>query len=60
FRFWDLEDANIFRSCNIDWNEKRMYRDWVLVPKNEMGEEFVEKSAFLDLKQKSINTDIDQ
>ncbi|KAH9288722.1 hypothetical protein KI387_032839 [Taxus chinensis] len=38
FRFWDLEDAKIVRSRNIDWNENRMYRDQFLLPKNEPGE----------------------
>ncbi|KAH9327887.1 hypothetical protein KI387_044379, partial [Taxus chinensis] len=27
YRFWDLEDSKIVRSRDIDWNEKRMYRD---------------------------------
>ncbi|KAH9311444.1 hypothetical protein KI387_026479, partial [Taxus chinensis] len=38
FHFWDLENSKIIRNRDIEWNEKRMYRDQILVPKDELVE----------------------
>ncbi|KAH9304597.1 hypothetical protein KI387_009001, partial [Taxus chinensis] len=49
-QFWDLEGSKIIRSRDIDWNEKRMYMDQVLVPKGELVENFVDENELSDLK----------
>ncbi|KAH9288193.1 hypothetical protein KI387_032310, partial [Taxus chinensis] len=50
FRFWDLENSKIIRSHDVELNEKRMYRDQILVPKDELVENFVNENELSDLK----------
>ncbi|KAH9304747.1 hypothetical protein KI387_009151, partial [Taxus chinensis] len=50
FRFWDLKNSKIIRSHDVEWNEKRMYRDQILVPKDEPVEKFVNENELSDLK----------
>ncbi|KAH9309219.1 hypothetical protein KI387_037130, partial [Taxus chinensis] len=35
FYFWDLENSKITRSRDVEWNEKIIYKDQILVPKDE-------------------------
>ncbi|KAH9319262.1 hypothetical protein KI387_021031, partial [Taxus chinensis] len=50
FCFWDLENSKIIRSRDVEWNEKRMYMDQILVPTDEPIEKFVNENELSDLK----------
>ncbi|KAH9319406.1 hypothetical protein KI387_021175, partial [Taxus chinensis] len=44
-------NSKIIRSRDVECNEKRMYRDQILVPKDEPIEKFVNENELSDLKE---------
>ncbi|KAH9299817.1 hypothetical protein KI387_031499, partial [Taxus chinensis] len=44
-------NSKIIRSHDVEWNEKRMYKDKILVPKDEPVQKFMNENELSDLKE---------